>query len=266
MSWSRYLTLESFCQLNPDWSIILHLSKAQKHSRPWHTREVQDCGNYTGKDYLESVSILDIKIQEWSPPFKNLPPAHASDLFQWELLSTIGGFYADMDVLFTKSLPYSQWRNQDTIYCNSKGQMSIGFLGASPRNRLFQAVRAEALEGYSSDSYQNAGVEAVYRAAGLTGSGRKLVPPGVAAMYILKSRFTELRHLELPDRTIYPWAWNELENIWNIEETVPQECVGIHWFGGARKSQEMNNILTPQNMDKYPSTFTRYAKYFRGKE
>ena len=125
---------------------------------------------------------------------------------------------------------------------------------------MFHSIFREALRGYSPSSYQNTGVDAVYRAADLSRSDGLVDQSGEVVMNVLQRRFPDLRYLKLPDHTVYPWAWNELENIWDTTRLIPKDCIGIHWFGAARVSQEINNVLTPENMHEYPNTFTRYAE------
>jgi len=261
MSWLRYLTIKSFRTLNPDWEIKLHRTKTLGAHEKWKTGEVQDYAKYKGVDYSDRLDLLDVGVF-WETPHENLAPAHASDLFQWELLSTEGGFYSDMDILYTKPLDYKSFVNQDVVSCHSLGFMTIGFFGASADNPLFKAIRLEAMSSYNGESYQNTGAEAIYRLAGLDPIWGRTRRPGDVAMNKLKKMFSTLDYIELPQETFYPWAWNQIEDLWSSKESLPYNCCGIHWFGGAARSQQMNNLITPGNVAVGNCTLTNYAKYY----
>jgi len=261
LSWIRYLTLKSFRIHNLDWDIKLYTSDIKCSNQGWKSKEIQDCGEYTGKDYWNQVESLDIEIIDYEAPIDNLAPAHASDFFQWELLSTEGGFYADMDILFLKPIPYEKWKNNDTVYCLSRGYASIGFFGSTPNSLLFRHVLCQALSGYNGAAYQNTGAEAFYRAGGLGRSWAGHKRPGEVAMAMLRNKFKSLKYEEVQEKSFYPWAWNEVDRIWMEINVIPNNCIGIHWFGGTPKSQMMNNSITPSNVTEIKNTFTKYAQY-----
>jgi len=235
--WLRYLTLKSFRELNPDWKVNL----------------------YSTEQY--NLSELDIETKLWMPPVKNLSHEHASDVFQWELLSTDGGFYSDMDILYIKPVQ-DNWLLTDVLTCLSLGYMTIGFFGASPENTLFSDIYCEAIRRYNPREQQNTGACAVYRLGGLKNTWTKIQSPGRKAMEILLNKHRHIRYNELCQDTIYPWAWNKLECIWNRVLEVPPNTIGIHWFGGAKRSQEMCNLVTPGSINQYPCTLTNYAKRY----
>jgi len=260
MSWLRYLTIKSFRVFNPDWKIRL-FQCADLTEKQWTTHEQQDRGTYIGEDYTPLLSNLDVEILEWKPPIEGLSPAHASDLFQWELLSTEGGFYSDMDILYVKPMPKSHILRSDVVYCNSGGFMTIGLFGSSPNNLMFKEVLKAASDSRTSNSYQSTGACAMYNMVGLSTTWMKAHRPCDTVINHFKTKYPDMRFLELEDCTVYPWAWNNLDAIWSKRLEVPENCIGIHWFGGAPRSQEMNNLLTPTNVKNHPCTISHYAKY-----
>jgi glycosyltransferase involved in cell wall biosynthesis len=267
LSWARYLTVKSFRILNPDWEINVYTDGDIPANAPktWRTEEMQDCNVYDGVDYFPELKNLDVEVKEYVSSLRSLAPAHASDLFQWSMLSSEGGFFSDMDILYIKPIPYEEWCKSDVVYCNSRGYASIGFYGSSPNNPLFHGILCEALARYKKGIYQSTGAEAIYRAGGLGAMWNNTLTnhPGDVAMAVLKNQYSKLSFKELIESTVYPWAWDDVENIWDRSVTVPISCIGIHWFGGAPKSQGMNSLLTPDNVEEYPCTFSKYAKYYR---
>ena len=263
LSWMRYLSLLSFRVFNPDWTIRVHQTNVEG-VKQWNSSETLDSQTFHGIDYSEKLDKLDLVFDNWKPPIPGLSPAHASDLCQWELLSGEGGFYVDMDILFTKPVPYNQFKDQDAIFCLSEGFMAIGFFGASPNNPLFQEVSRSARGGYKNDAYQSTGAEAIYKLAGVWPNWGAINNPGEAALQVLKTIHNDLSVLKLPDHTVYPWNYKSTAAIFGETHKTLEETIGIHWFGGNSLSQEWNNQLTEENFRDHDNTFTHYAKLCYG--
>lgn len=252
MSWLRYLTLKSFRVLNPDWGMRLYRCKTT-NSATWGSREVQDTSTYKGTDYLSRVSELGVLIIDWESPIQELlPPAHTCDICQWDILRSTGGFYSDMDILYVKPINYAEYGGSDVIYCLSQGYMTIGFFGASENNLLFDAIFNEAVTSYNKHEYQTAGADAVLR---MVGANRR-PGSGTYAFDLFAKMYPRLKFLQLLDQVIYPWPWDRLDSIWGRVTPIPSTTVGIHWFGGAGLSQDMNILLTPDNVRNVKCTLT----------
>lgn len=239
MSWARLMTLRSFRHHNPDWRMVLH------------TMGEVDAGG------LEDIGL---EIRPWEPPLPGLPPAHASDLCGWEQLGSGGGFVADLDILFVRSMPYAQVRDADAVFCLTGGYAAVGLLGASPGCQLLQDVAAEALAGYSVASYQSTGAEAIYRLARLPRWG-KMKAPGKLCLARFRRDYPELAIRELPERTVYPFSHTETRRIFCRAESLPAGCVGLHWFGGDPLSQEWIGRLTAENWRDHHNTYTAVASH-----
>ncbi len=256
LSWLRYLTLYSFRWYNPEWEITLH--RADVGACRWKSSESQDSQNYSGPDHMSLIAELEINVVAWKPLIEQLAPAHASDLCQWETLAGPGGFYCDMDILFVRPVPYESMCTADVVCCLSNGYMAIGFFGGSPDNQMFRDVLQEAQKGYRDNVYQSTGAEAIYRLSGVKSPWQRVKRPGCEAVARLRKKYASIEIQEVPSATIYPWAWNELEQIFVAASDVPEECVGIHWFGGRRLAQEWNKRLTIDTVGEYYNTLTRY--------
>ena len=252
MSWLRYLTLKSFRVLNPDWEMKLYTC-ATTDSVAWRSKEVHDQRVYTGLDYFPLVAELGVQILTYIPPIKALlPPAHACDICQWDVLRTAGGFYSDMDILYMKPFNYEKCCNFDVVYCLSIGYMTIGFFGASPNNPMFNEVYTEAIKSYNRQEYQTAGADAILRIVGI----KRIPNSGTAAMNRVIQTYPHLDFAQLKDQVIYPWPWNKLDSLWSMCKPIPVSTTGIHWFGGTPLSQGMNLILTPSTVYNIPCTMT----------
>jgi len=259
MSFMRYLTLASFRHWNPNFPITLWSTAINCQSKTWASKE-RDDGQYAGPDYMPQVEALNIQRKTWVQPRGGLTHTHASDLFRWELLSTDGGFYCDMDVLWVRSMEplYAKHQQADAIFCMECGGTlcAIGFFGASSGCPIFGDIRTAALRNYTPGLYESAGAVSVSRAAGLdhdVHAGQKIVPA-------FCKRYPELRIVQVPDETLYHFDCNTYPAIYDTTAEVPEGVVGIHWFGGAQASQKWNNLLTADNLHEFDNTFCKYAR------
>lgn len=259
MSFMRYLTLASFRRWNPDFSMVLWSPATPCIGKTWHSFELDDTG-YTGPDYMPMLDALDIERKTWTPSASNLSHSHASDLFQWELLSTTGGFYADMDILWVRSMKplYEQYKDVDSLFCLERnGEVcAIGFFGASPACPVFKDIHAASLKHYSPRGYETAGALAVYCAAGSNG----YIYPGSKVLNAFRARYPQLTISQAPDETLYYFNCDTYPGIFETSVELPKVSVGLHWFGGGPCSQKWNRLLTADNFRDYDNTFTRYCQ------
>lgn len=261
MSWLRYMTVCSFRRLNPTWRIIVHRMKTGLASKGWSSSEALDSDIYGGPNYLEGLHGLGVIFQDWSPT-DNAPmaPSHASDLFQWKTLAMEGGFYADMDILWVRPIPYDDLSKQEAVFCLSDGFMAIGFLACSPGNPIFQRISVTAIENYTAQKYQSTGAEAIYRMAGVWPSWGSFNRPGDLAIKWIREQYPAMALTVLPQETIYPFNYKSTAMIFERVSPLPPRCFGIHWFGGNQLSQRWNCELTGDNFSRYRNTYTIEAQ------
>lgn len=251
MSWLRYMTLESFCLLNPDWVVNLYYPVNQR-SETIGIDAKHENDNYLGGDYRKDVGSLRVNVLPWIPPFENISPADMSDLFEWEILRK-GGFYADMDILWIKPLdiPF----DADAVFCLEKGMCAVGFFGSARECRIFRDIQTVAEKRIANKNYpgkQCCGSRAIYRMLGMDESH------GVKAYEKLLGGYPEYRVVRLPDAAVYPLNWHELNKIWNECSDIPDDALGIHWFGGGEASKLWSSILlTKETWRNYDNTITR---------
>jgi len=254
LSFMRYLTLKSFRHWNPDWDIDLY--RLTECCPPhWKSHEQEDA---TGEnDYTERLGELRVRVHDWVPPFPELSATHASDLAEWEILATVGGFYSDMDVLYVAPLRcYESLKTADAVFCLSGGWMTIGFFGASPDNPVFKAILQSARENYHPDRYQCAGAEAAYRMASCFPDWPNIPSPGSQTVRWARNTFPQLTVTEIPAKTIYPFDWTQVKDIFEQNKPLPDWTIGLHWFGANPLSQDWNRRITDRSWPKYHNTFT----------
>lgn len=251
VSWMRYMCLYSFRKLNPDWEIRLYGVTGTRGLRAWTSGEGLDAEDYKGINYSEKLDALNVKASLWIPPIANLSPTHAADLFRWDYLQSESGWYSDTDVLWVRPMPDI---DADFVGCETYGIIGVGLLAGKP-NDLWKGLYESALSGYDPKGYQSTGTEAIYRYARLPAmSGWELIAQS------LKQLHPTVEIEILPHEVYCPWNATQVYNIFSKTETVPEACVGIHWFGGSPIGQEWNNRLTEGNYRSYLNTYTKYAR------
>lgn len=265
MSWARYMTLKSFRVLHPDWTIAIHESPQACVNPPWS----HDYSAYIGTDYSAAAREVASIRRQWMPPPCNgahLDPVQASDLFQWDMMSSEGGLYFDMDILFTRPLDdiYERLlKDASTVVCFSQHRVSIGFVASEPCNPFFAAVLNAAMRRHDSTIYQSCGAEAML----------DVIDPARS----LNSQHLRRLHMRehakaaagdglcyLPDEFIYPIRFDRTKYIWNQDSSASvlsqADCYGLHWFGGDTLSQQWNNTLNDSNFREHNNTFCSLAK------
>lgn len=256
LSWLRYMTLASFRHYHPAWRMNLYRMTESARSE-WTSYEIEDAASYEGLDYSDRLADLGVTVIPWQCPIERLSATHASDLCQWEILSTVGGMYSDMDILYTNPMP-EEARQADATFCLSNGYMTIGFFGATPGSPLFAEIAHTARNNYSTKRYQSTGAEAIYRMAGLGASWDRHDAPGRKCVNYLRDRYPQLRIRELCQESVYPFTCDQVPSIFEETATVPAATFGIHWFGGNPLAQKWNQRLTPKNYKTTPCVLTPY--------
>jgi hypothetical protein len=221
----RFKTVESFMQLNPDWKVILSYPKIPSvRNNTWGTRELGYDLNCT--DYFEKLNSLPIEknpidFKEFG--FSNdMAEVHKSDFIRLHLLSTIGGVWSDMDILYFKSItsllvnkPVN--KDKDTFISICWYGHSIAFLMASENNTIFNELKNHTHAEYRSDIYQCIG----------------------STMY--NKYFKEISSIpfsaDIGMSSVYPHDAHHIEEIY--DGTLPKftdDTIGMHWYAGHRLS------------------------------
>lgn len=278
LSFCRWMTLKSFRHYNPRWEMRLYRPAAGCHSlppdqgisrqSPWETPEQQDFQHYFGADRPDySQRIAELGIDELTWPHDPAPaadPVQQSDLFQWRLLHEVGGFYADLDILWLRPIEplYQSVRNADAMMVMSASHLAIGFLASKPGNPFFRDVLAAALSRRRPHEYQSCGIDAISRALNFDNSwlvARDTRPKNFGEAY--RRQYPGLTVAQPPDLTVYPWPWSKTGRIWRRRHRgLSDQCYGIHWYAGAPLSQQRNCELTESNLGEYQCTWAWYAR------
>lgn len=265
MSLMRFLTLASFRHHNPLWGMVLHMPAERPGRKTWSTPEQQETYNgSSSENWLGKVTKLGVQIRAWVPPHSDLPVVHASDMFAWDVLATIGGLYCDMDILFVAPVEHSISNDKmtyDAWLCFYQCVFPIGFLAATPGNQFFRDVRNVAA-GRGANTYQSMGCEAgtatIHHLPTFAETTDHALPK--ARVNAIQTHY-KYRVLNFERKVVYPWPpHHTLEILQNTHTSLPDVTIGIHWYGGHPHSQDLNRQLTCKNLGEINNTFTHHAR------
>lgn len=162
MSELRYMTVATFKKHNPDWKIKFHIPTIPGPPPTWDSYENKD--TYNGTDFTNRVlddKDIEVVTHDLDPRINDV---HRSDLLRWELLSTEGGLWSDIDVLHIRPVDKLVFNTPDNEMISTVltgwgriFQHRIGFLMASENNELFGKVEKISKKTFDPRAYQAAG-------------------------------------------------------------------------------------------------------------
>ena len=265
MSWLRYMTIYSFCKLNPDWSVTLHRCPDRGiTNKYWVEKNCQDFHSYDGPDYSGETEKLNLDVVEWTPPVNRpeLGPSHLSNLFKWGLMATDGGWYADLDILWVRPMAHyldTVEFSEDMAICYRRGYFSIGLLASRGNIGLFRHVLNVA-NNATSECYQSAGVTALYTAMSC--------PVHVDGTPVEGNCLSKIRGMNpgltihnFPMRLVYPWDSLNVPELFLARHTdLPERTIGLHWYAGHPLAQQVNRALNPKTVKTMETTIAHFAR------
>lgn len=244
LTFLRWMTLASACHYHDDVVLVRRMDNERdrlsklKAAEHWH--EHQDFQRQArGKNWLEHLpsSVRTVALHEVAPEIAELaaPDVHTSDLLAWWILAEHGGTAADMDIVFIRPLPEITHPIQ-LVLCTGwplTDYMPIGFMQGQP-SPFWRTMYQRARERYDPNVYQSC--------------GGPCFPPW--------PEIPEPKRL-LSEYVVYPFALRAEWMLWHPwmfeSETwpeIPEECVGIHWYGG--KNQKFNWTVDEDGVETMP--------------
>jgi len=224
LSYLRYLTIISFIKYNPDWEVKLYIpAKLFKGNNTWSTKE-QD-GIYTGKDYLNELPITPIKISMESIGMSDdIPEVHKSDILRYFLLLSYGGVWSDMDILYTKPLVIDDSINHIVCKHPTHDYYSIGLIGGVKGSGLFKLLLDRSFD---------------IRTKGYQSFGNQIW----CNLNLVKGTWN------IPMWLVYYLDSTKIPDIFEKNIKLPEESIGLHWYGGHKLAGEWENKVTPNNYE-----------------
>lgn len=261
LSYLNYLTVVSFNHYNPGWKIVVFMPIKKTNTISWKTHEQKV--RYTGIDYMYKLWNIDNVVIQKICLNKigfnnNASEVIKSDYFRYYILEKHGGIWSDFDIIYTGSIEEKMNFKENSVIFNCityqfpKNKENgykyiyypIGFFISKPNSKFFKYIKQKCIENYDPAEYQSIG-------AVMFG---KLFPE-------LKDVY-KIDNLKICDDMYYlPWAWNELYEFYDKEylnNKLPNNNIGIHWFNGADKSKyyaiELNKRINNFSIECYLDT------------
>ena len=257
LSYLRYLTLVTFRKQNPDWTMKFYYpSKVYTGGAVWNQGFAEQV---TGKNYFDNIkNIPNIEIIELDFDKMNIgyiPDVFRSDILRLKLLSTEGGLWSDIDIVYFRPMDECLFNNEknkeiDTVisYNRQGGHYSIGFLLSSPNNEFYSFLYEESMkEKQEKGEYQHLGI---------TMWDKNFKKPED-----IKKKFPSLSLFDIEMWLTYSLNSFHVDKIINQNVSLPDErSIALHWYGGHWKCVPLESSLTPNNISNFDNTLCHTIK------
>jgi hypothetical protein len=264
LSWLRATSIISFKKFNPDWDVSLHVLPFINIKS--NSINKQDFELYDGKDYTRLVEKSGVRIRYISDiniNINSMSPVHKTDAYRWEVLSSEGGFYSDTDILYCNSIKklYSEVQNKHTLICfNVMGWILIGFVGCCENNKFYRCILGQSLQNYSSEKYQSCGADTVYNVMfWASGTTNKRILRALLSKKYRFGAFPDEEVYNVKEHLIYPVSYRKVELLLQEGKKLRPE-IGVHWFGGQKKTQQFNLYINELNYMQVDNPLTDMCK------
>jgi len=235
----RYLTLFSFRKYNPDWFIKLYYPKILSENLSWLSSEHKF--DPLTEDYSDRLSNLNIEHIEFDMEsigwYNDLSEVIKSDLLRWYLLSTIGGLWADMDILFFKPMKdlYFSIGAAEAVISFVKDHWTVGFLLSAPNNPVFVEFNNQTRINFNPKDYQTVGSRLVFRVA--------------RDVEKLKAKFNNTKIYNISSNVVYPLHTGKVPLMYSSSDMnyLKKETIGLHWYAGRKSTSESMRSITEQS-------------------
>jgi hypothetical protein len=234
VSFLQFMSVYTFWQLNPEWCIKIHCSTKPNQLISWKTGEQNYKDNYddftTKLGEIPTIHYVYHDFDAYGLP-NTLTEVHKSDLIRLKVLSSEGGLYSDIDILFIKPMNLLQcnkeeFANKDTFVSICHYGHSIGFLMSSPGNE------------YYKDLY-NTAIDLIH--SGVTGYQQIGAP-------MINSKYRDINNIpgnvyNFPMSTVYPYDAQHIKDMFlsNNLCNIKDDTIGVHWYAGANYAGDFLN-------------------------
>lgn len=249
----RFLSLVTFYTYNPTWEITLYVPKIRTVDKSWTSHEQKyelQCECYF-KELLKyktiSIKYFDF---EWIGVPNSISEVHKSDYLRWYLLSTEGGLWSDMDIIYFKSLDDAYFNtventNINTIVCDRIYGHSIGFMLGEENSLYYKYIFDKSLKALDKKNYQSI--------------GSLLINKEFPQVESIKEKFPYCEVLNLDMNFVYPYNARMIKRIYENMSMLKYtpNTVGLHWYAGHPLAAHFVNELTPTNYTNHNNAITR---------
>ncbi len=242
MSWLQVMTVTTFHDLNPDWTIMVHMPITTSKDSEEYIPAYKGANHFPMLERLEYVHIHRWDMEELG--LENVPEIPRSDIFRYYILYTLGGIWSDFDVLWLRSIDYlfnsitqhgvityPKHESEGFVcyYHTTFGHHSIGVLGSLPRNTFFKHLYDTCMSRLGGTDYKHQQF------------GADLLNELYPNLETLNRDFPNM--IGFPYHTFYPYGIFSLKNLYRNTDLKPLNdgVVCLHWFNGHPLSKEYLN-------------------------
>ncbi|KKN82798.1 hypothetical protein LCGC14_0306220 [marine sediment metagenome] len=267
----RYLSILSFKMHNPDWEITVYVPEHKYTGRCLDTQRAFD---FTGRDYYNNLRSLGINIKKVKfgfvenvceglhSKYLSRQEVYRSDFLRWYLLSTVGGLWSDMDIMY-----FSSMNNLDinirangnintAVSLHPKYKHSVGFMLSGQHNKYYKYILDRARREFNPQDYQSIGVNLINKEF-----------PTVAS---IEDKFPALRNnvANIDIKTVYAYDALVIPTIYNYGDMgrYTRESLGLHWYAGHHLAKRFINNLTHLNYNDFDSVLSKTVSKVYGQK
>jgi len=255
LSWLRYLTLKTFQIQNPDWELRFYTPKVgYKGQADWEALSKERTG-VDGKNYLDEVkkipntTCIELDFNE------DTPDVYRSDLLRLKLLGEDGGLWLDMDVISFRPMSEGIFNNAETdtvmSYSFDRRHYSIGFMLGSKGNPFYKFLYDKGLANEDPDG------SLVRRYGDRQRYGIILWNSFFTLPKDIYANFPELNFYNFEFKVCYPYLYNDMDNILEVNAPLNDDIIAIHYYAGHPLVRPWENLLTPENYKTYDTTLCK---------
>jgi hypothetical protein len=242
------LTVISFQKYNPDYKIIIYLSKQIDCDLvQWNTGEqslvytnlydIYELKKINNVDIIE----IDVKIQDYDKPLSSV---WKSDIIRLAKLYEHGGIYIDFDMLFIGKIPDYLLNNDKFMLNRYMGTYSNGYMMSMKENKILKLCL--------DDIYfklQNNMVYASYMQFG----------PNLLNTFITNEYKLEDEVYLIPIEYNIPYLPTEIDLLYSspIIDKTTANTFAIHWYNGNQNSRKYCNNLNILNINPSSCIFEK---------
>jgi hypothetical protein len=255
----RYMAMYSFAKYNPDWTIRFYKPKNLSTIEIDYVQKFTDTIDYS-KELLKinNLEVLELELDYF--PYNKISESHRSDYLRYEILSTIGGFYSDTDILYFKSMSdisINKEYNKDVdlifIEYPSDSQRKvkpIGALFSNKNNKFYQEIKNKALGIFKNCSDLN---HIEYQEIGAT------------LLYNYDIKDIKEKAILLDYKSFYKHLWTDLESLFSKDVSKEllkdHEAIACHFYAGCTWVHQFIASINSNNYKNYGNTVTKLIEY-----
>ena len=220
----RFMTVKTFMKYNPDWEIRFYYPKHHVKEISWINPEQKF--QVIADDFTEELMKLPItKIEVDFNDYglsNDMSEVHKSDYIRLQLLSTVGGVWSDMDIMYFNPMSWfylndPQYKDIETFYCDHHYGHSVGFLMGCENNKFFGYLREKSKLNFNERDYQTIGARLYKQYFPTQESINQLTPSYNISMDTVYAH----------DATYFP------EILSQNKTKFTNKSLGLHWYAGS---------------------------------